>query len=50
MMKKVIYKNREHLYISHHPEQPVVILENPENEFVTVSLGEWLTLEEITFE
>ena len=37
----------EHLFIGYHPEQPVVILETPENEFITVSLGEYLKLEEV---
>lgn len=45
-MKTVIFNGTQHLFISYHPEQPVVILENPENEFVTVSIGEYLKLKE----
>ncbi|APC44364.1 hypothetical protein [Pseudoalteromonas phage PH357] len=42
-MSKIIKLNGvEHLFISYHPEQPVVVLENPENEFVTISVGEYL--------
>ncbi len=32
----------EHIFIAQHPDQPLVIFENPENEYVTLTLGEAL--------
>ena len=34
----------EHLFIAEHPDQPLVIFENPENEYITLTLGEALEI------
>lgn len=34
----------EHIFIAQHPDQPLVIFENPENEYITLTLGEALEI------
>ncbi len=43
----VIKEDEPHLFIGYHPEHPVVILENSSNEYVNITLGEYLNLEKI---
>ena len=42
----VIFNGVEHLVIGKHPLKPVVVLERPDNTFVTVTLDVYLKLEE----
>ncbi len=43
----VVKEGESHLFIGYHPEHPVVILENSSNEYVNITLDEYLNLEKI---